>query len=118
MVAQTKNRRQILTKIAQRYRGLAIIGEIHSITPKGIFLQSISIQLEKKKNDENVPTNMVILDGIIEGGHLSFDTDLARYLVRLKQSSLFQNPRVKKRSREFREDEEVLHFTAQFDLVS
>ena len=58
----------------------------------------------------------LILDGIIQGERLNLDSMLAGYLMELKNSPLFDLPSIDRKSFEFFENREVLHFTARFNL--
>jgi len=51
------------------------------------------------------------------GTRTTFESVLTEYLIGLKNSQLLSNPRVEKRTYEYFENEEVLRFTAIFDVV-
>lgn len=118
LIAQTMQKRQKVEDLGKRYAGMAVIKEVTSITPLNVRLSSIIAELgtgpgEKKKNQKR----LLIIDGIITGNRLSFESTLAGYLVKLKGSPLFDKPNIKKRSFEVINNEEVLRFTAELELV-
>jgi hypothetical protein len=58
-----------------------------------------------------------VLDGIIQGDRLNLESILAGYLMELNNSPLFDQPSLNRSSFEFYENREVLHFTAQLNLL-
>jgi hypothetical protein len=118
LAVQTNDKKQALKGYARKYLGLTVIGEIATITPSYIRLYSITAELggalgNKSKSKKKI----LILDGIISGDHLTFEPFLAGYLVKLKNSPIFSQPKIIKKSFEIFEDEEVLRFTAQLELT-
>jgi len=59
----------------------------------------------------------VVVKGIVLGTPQRFEADLAGYLVKLKDSTLFGPPSITMRSAAIFENRAVLRFTAQMDLV-
>lgn len=57
------------------------------------------------------------MEGIVFGDRMSLESDLAGYLMTLKNSKLFQQPTISKKSVETVENQQVIRFTAQMDLV-
>jgi len=118
LAVQTNDKKQALKGYARKYLGLTVIGEIATITPSYIRLYSITAELggalgNKSKSKKKI----LILDGIISGDRLTFEPFLAGYLVKLKNSPIFSQPKIIKKSFEIFEDEEVLRFTAQLELT-
>jgi hypothetical protein len=117
-------------ELSQTYLDLAIISEIASATPANIRLVSITADLgelpEKKdkakkgkgKKDEDINSNRtLVIDGIIQGDRLRLEWTLTEYLEELKNSPLFDQPAINRKSFEFYENREVLHFTAQLKVI-
>ena len=98
--------------IGKKYLNLAVIGEVVKLTPSNVRLLSISTQLgplakkpqkeakKKKRKAEPLP-KVVILKGIVKGSRLSLESALAGYLMELKNSPLFDQPTINKKSFEF-----------------
>ena len=115
--------------VGKKYLNLAVIGEVVKLTPSNVRLLSISTQLgplsankpqkaAKKKKQQAEPTpKVVILEGIVKGSRLSLESALAGYLMELKNSPLFDQPTISKKSFEFFGNDEVLLFKAKLNLV-
>jgi hypothetical protein len=117
--------------IGKKYLNLAVIGEVVNLTPANIRLLSISTQLgplpdqkppveaKNKKQKEKVkpPPKILILEGIVRGDRLSLEAALAGFLMELKNSPLFDQPTINKKSFEFSGNNEVLRFTAKLNLA-
>jgi hypothetical protein len=117
--------------IGKKYLNLAVIGEVVNLTPANIRLLSISTQLgplpdqkppveaKSKKQKEKVkpPPKILILEGIVRGDRLSLEAALAGFLMELKNSPLFDQPTINKKSFEFSGNNEVLRFTAKLNLA-
>ena len=77
---------------------------------------TIDIENEDGENISiTVSSNMV--DGIIKGNRLTLESSLAEYLIALKNSPLFDQPTINKKSIEQLNNQTVIRFTAQLDLV-
>ena len=82
LASQTKNKRQSLKKLGDRYKGMAVIGEISSITPSEVKLLSIIANFgDVSKENRDGSRQTLILEGIITGDRLTFESTLAGYLV-------------------------------------
>jgi type IV pilus assembly protein PilM len=115
--------------IGKKYLNLAVIGEVVNLTPSNIRLLGISTQLgplpdkkppieakSKKKKEKPLP-KILILEGIVQGDRLSLEAALAGFLMELKNSPLFDQPTINKKSFEFSGNNEVLRFTAKLNLA-
>lgn len=116
LAVQTNDKKQAFKGYAQKYLGLTVIGEIAKITPSHIRLNSITAELGGVLENKS-KKKILILDGIISGDRLTFEPFLAGYLVKLKNSPIFSQPKIIKKTFETFEDEEILRFTAQLELV-
>ena len=117
--------------IGKKYLNLAVIGEVVNLTPANIRLLSISTQLgplpdkkppaeaktKKQKQKIQPPPKILILEGIVRGERLSLEAALAGFLMELKNSPLFDQPTINKKSFEFSGNDEVLRFTAKLNLA-
>jgi type IV pilus assembly protein PilM len=129
LVEQIRAKNRADQAFGKKYLNLAVISEVVDLTPPNVRLLSISAQLgpyktetqpdkgkQKKKAAKPAPKTM-ILEGIIEGDRLTLESALAAYLMELKNSPLFDQPRISTKSFEFFGNEEVLRFKAQLDIV-
>ena len=125
-----RNKNKSVLELSQTYLDLAIISEISSATPANIRLLSITADLgelpvkkEKskkgkgKKDDDTNSNRTLVIDGIIQGDRLRLEWTLSEYLEELKNSPLFDQPTINRKSFEFFENREVLHFTAQLKVI-
>jgi hypothetical protein len=116
--AKTNQKMRRLKAFGNTYFPIAVISEISEITPPDIHLLSINANmgdLSDEKNEEQKRT--LTLEGIVFGDRLTFEASLAGYLVKLKGSSIFTEPVMKKRSFEFVDNKEILRFSIQLELV-
>jgi type IV pilus assembly protein PilM len=131
LVEDIRNKNRADRAIGKKYLNLAVIGEVVNLTPANIRLLSISTQLgplpdnkppvetKRKKQKEKIapPPKILILEGIVRGDRLSLEAALAGFLMELKNSPLFDQPTINKKSFEFSGNNEVLRFTAKLNLA-
>jgi len=124
MLTQVQDNKQTLKQYETKYEGKALMAVIAGSTPSNIRLLSfsadfggISDQPAKDQKNENKIEKRLTLEGIIFGNRLTFESSLAGYMVQLKKSPMFGKASVKKRNMEFIDDQEVMKFTAQLDLL-
>ncbi|MBE9543200.1 MAG: hypothetical protein IMF02_01795 [Proteobacteria bacterium] len=130
LVGQTQANRRQIKEISQKYFGVAVISEITHLTPSSVRLISISTKLggapgkpkakpkAKQKGKEKGSSNKtLVLDGIVRGDRLILESTLAGYLMELKNSPMFDQPTISKKSFERYKDNDVLRFTARLKLL-
>jgi type IV pilus assembly protein PilM len=129
LVEEIRNKNRAERAIGKKYLNLAVIGEVVNLTPSNIRLLSISTQLgplpdkkppieaKSKKQKEKPLPKILILEGIVQGDRLSLEAALAGFLMELKNSPLFDQPTINKKSFEFSGNNEVLRFTAKLNLA-
>ena len=129
LVQEIQNKNRADRAIGKKYLNLAVIGEVVNLTPSNIRLLSISTQLgplpdikppgeDKSKKQKATPLpKILILEGIVQGDRLSLEAALAGFLMELKNSPLFDQPTINKKSFEFSGNNEVLRFTAKLNLA-
>ena len=119
---QIKEKNLAIKNIGNDYYGVAVLGELTNLTPDNIRLLKISASLggapggAKPDQKENGKRTLMV-DGVIRGNRLTLESSLAEYLMALKNSPLFDQPMINKRSIEQLNNETVMRFTAQLDLV-
>jgi type IV pilus assembly protein PilM len=131
LVEDIRNKNRADRAIGKKYLNLAVIGEVVNLTPSNIRLLSISTQLgplpekkppveaksKKQKAKVKPLPKILILEGIVRGDRLSLEAALAGFLMELKNSPLFDQPTINKKSFEFSGNNEVLRFTAKLNLA-
>jgi Tfp pilus assembly PilM family ATPase len=117
----TKDKRNAMKALGNKYLGLAAINEISAITPKEIKLLSIQAELGNQSSQGNKQDKgkqpALQIEGIVTGDRLSIESTLAGYIVGLKSSPMFRSPSITNKSFKYLENREVLLFTAKLDLV-
>jgi len=117
LLDQYRAKNKSVMELSKTYLDLAVISEIAKLTPQDISLMSISADFGDLPSEKNkTPEKKLILDGIIQGDRLNLESMLAGYLIMLKNSELFDQPTINRKSFEFYENRGVLHFTAQLTL--
>lgn len=59
----------------------------------------------------------MVLEGVVTGDKIRFETDLASFMLTLEDSPLFKKPVVKNKRLQFLDDRQVLRFLIQFELA-
>jgi len=126
LVDETQATSRQIKEIGQKYLGVAVISEITDLTPPSVRLISISTKLgdapdkgkgQKKGKEKGPDNNTLVLDGIVRGDRLILESTLAGYLMELKNSPMFDQPTISKKSFERYQDNDVLRFTARLKLL-
>jgi hypothetical protein len=122
LVGEANANNRDVKEVGNKYFGVAVVSEITELTPANVRLLSISVQLgnvpgKQKGKKESKPRKTLILNGIVQGNRLTLESTLADYLMELKNSPIFDQPTVNKKTFELFEDEEVLRFTARLNLA-
>jgi type IV pilus assembly protein PilM len=126
LVNETQANLQKVKEIGEKYFPVAVISELTDLTPVNVRLLSISTQVNNqiKKEKEKAPAKgkakekgTLILDGFVQGNHLILESTLADYLMALRNSPLFDQLTISKKSFERSENKEGLRFTARLKLI-
>lgn len=125
LLAQKQLNIRAIDRMGYRYMGVAVIHEVAKMTPKNVRLLNLTLELggiadpkttDKKAADKNTK-KMLILEGVILGDRLTFESSLANYLVNLKKSPIVNEAKIQRQSVELFENTEVLRFAARLELV-
>jgi Tfp pilus assembly PilM family ATPase len=114
---EVKTQRKIIRQYAQKYLGLAAIGEVSALTPQNITLISFKIfeeSISPKANADKTPrrtSNGVIIEGVIFGDRDMLDSLLAQYVINLENSPMLSQVSVQKNNIVVFKKNEVLQFT-------
>jgi type IV pilus assembly protein PilM len=123
LVDETRANRRRIRNIGQKYFGVAVISELTHLTPPSVRLISISAKLGdapkkgKKGGKKASRKKTLVLDGIVRGDRLILESTLAGYLMELRNSPMFAQPKISKKSFERYKENDVLRFTAQLKLL-
>jgi Tfp pilus assembly PilM family ATPase len=124
LVNETQANLREVREIGEKYFSVAVISEITNLTPVNVRLLSLSTQVNGQPGKENAPAKnktkekgTLILDGIVQGDRLILESTLAGYLMELRNSPLFDQPTISKKTFERFENKEGLRFTARLKLI-
>jgi type IV pilus assembly protein PilM len=122
LVDQIRAQNQSLLGIGSNYLGVSVLGEVANVTPPNIRLLGISAKLgaagKPAPGAKPEPSKKVlVIDGVITGDRMSLESDLAGYLMTLKNSPLFKQPTITRKAVEMLDNRQVMRFTAQMELV-
>jgi Tfp pilus assembly PilM family ATPase len=100
-------------RYGRSYLSVAAIGELCSLAPEGIRLADVKANFGPlpKKGKPRKP-GRILIEGVIEGGRLKQEAELAEYLERLQNSPLFVKPRITAKEVLTINNREVLLFSA------
>jgi Tfp pilus assembly PilM family ATPase/Tfp pilus assembly protein PilN len=117
LVAKVKQRSELTRIYADRYLGLALIGELAAQTPAHIRLTDMKVILgpppagdAAKREAPKGRGEEITLEGLILGERQVFETSLAAFTMALEASPLFKAVTIQKNSVEPYLKGEALHF--------
>lgn len=122
LVDQIRVQNQSIQGIGSNYLGVGVLGEVANVTPPNIRLLGISAKLGAAGKPApgakpEAAKKVLVLDGVITGDRMSLESDLAGYLMTLKNSPLFKQPTITRKAVEMLDNRQVMRFTAQMELV-
>ncbi len=125
LVDETQVQRRQIRDIGRKYFGVAVISEITHLTPPNVRLISITTKLGnpptrkkgKKGGKKGAGKKTLVLNGIVRGDRLILESTLAGYLMELRNSPMFDQPKISKKSFERYKEKDVLKFTARLKLL-
>jgi hypothetical protein len=147
MVAKIRQQKYSSQAYSEKYRGMAVIGELSALTPANIRLVNLKADFtefaaekikeppkttskatapEVKKDAAKEPPKVqtatekrsnLVVEGIISGNRLSLESSLAGYLIKLQESPMFHQVAVQKNSIERVKKKEVLRFMINMKMM-
>ncbi len=112
MVSEIGANRIIMTGFKERYWGLAVVGELSRLTPEGVSLLSVKASIPKDNTAVKEEKNgSATISGIVTGSADSFESMLARYVIAIKDSPIFNRVVIERNSRGAFQDKETLNFS-------
>ena len=123
LVEDAKNRYQITQKYSKKYKGMALISELSSLTPEDIRLINVRIAAPSgqgpapKKDPAQVKgttpqeiSDGVSIEGVVLGERNALDALLSQYVMNLERSAVLQGVKVEKSSIVNFRKKEILQF--------
>ncbi|MFH2119159.1 MAG: hypothetical protein ABIJ25_02030 [Pseudomonadota bacterium] len=142
MAEKSKQRKYSSRAYSERYRSMAVIGELSALTPANIRLVNLKADFgaanTQKANEppkaapadkkvtakepakEQAPAGKMgnlVLEGIISGNRLSLESSLAGYLIKLQESPMFRQVTVQKNNVENVKKRDILRFTINMKIL-
>jgi hypothetical protein len=117
MVDEVNTQRKNVRQYAQRYLGLAVIGEVSDLTPKNIRLISFKIiagNVSPTVNADKIPketSDGVTIEGVVFDDRSKLDSSLAQYVATLGNSPMLSQVSIQKNNITTFKKNEVLYFT-------
>ena len=103
-----------LREYVRRFVPMAVMSELSAATPANIQLLDVRLDMEKPGAKE---ARFMVVEGIIRGEGISFETHLSSYLFRIRSSPLFGDSVIQKTSdEEFGKEGKVLRFVINVNL--
>ncbi|PKN10510.1 MAG: hypothetical protein CVU70_02730 [Deltaproteobacteria bacterium HGW-Deltaproteobacteria-5] len=123
LVEEAKNRYQITQQYSKKYKGMALISELSSLTPEDIRLINVRIAApsgqapaqkkgaaQTKEITQNEISDGVSIEGVVLGERNTLDALLAQYVMNLERSAVLQGVTVEKSSIVNFRKKEILQF--------
>jgi Tfp pilus assembly PilM family ATPase len=122
LVDQIRAKNQSLQGIGNNFVGVAVLGEVANATPPNVRLLSVNAKFSPAgkpgpTGKTEALKKILVLDGVVSGERTTLEADLAAFLMTLKGSPLFKQPTISKKSLEMIDNQPVMRFTAQMDVV-
>jgi Tfp pilus assembly PilM family ATPase len=119
LVDQIRTQNQSLQGMGSNLLGVALLGEVANTVPPNIRLLSVNARLSPAKptGGKTEPAKKVlVIDGVVFGERATLEADLAGFLMTLRNSPLFKQPVISKKSVDLMDNRPVMRFTAQMDV--
>ncbi len=108
---ELKLRRQVNRQYAQKYKGVALIGELSSLTPDNIKFIRVKMSSPVSGTPEQKKDEGVTIEGIVFGDRNMLDSLLAQYVLKLENSPMLQGVSLEKSAIANFRKKEILQFT-------
>ncbi|MDA8088769.1 MAG: hypothetical protein M0Z61_00895 [Nitrospiraceae bacterium] len=101
MAVAARQKAQEYVELSSRYRVIALVGELSSLTPSSISLSSFKADLMEKTSDgppndgKSMNANTATISGVVSGNKDTLEAVLATYELGLKSSPLFSGVNVR-----------------------
>jgi len=112
-VNRIKLQRDAVRQYAQKYLGLAVIGEISDMTPENVRLMNLRLQQtagSPAAAGQKTEHNGLVLEGIIFGKKDLLESELTQYVLKLENSALFNTVSVQSKNIINFDKKDVIHF--------
>jgi len=127
IAASTAKLEHVYREYSDRYLGLAVIGELSSLTPANIRLINLKAHVgtvllgkesvkEQKKETAKEELKHVVVEGVVFGDRRTLESSLAGYIMKLEASPIFRRVSVQKNNIEPFKKSEVLYFVIDMQI--
>jgi type IV pilus assembly protein PilM len=117
LYAKANEKRDLISTLSRRYQSSAVMAEVIHLTPANIQLIALSADMDAPLPNSKTKTGPpVVIEGIVTGDRIRFETDLASFMLTIDDSPLFKKPVVKNKRLQFLDNRQILRFSIQFEL--
>jgi Tfp pilus assembly PilM family ATPase len=120
LVDQIRAQNRSLQGMGSNLLGVAVLGEVANSVPSNVRLLGITTRLSPPKpaagGKSETPKKVMVLEGVVFGERATLEAELAGFLMTLRNSPLFKQPVISKKSVETMDNRTVMRFTAQMDV--
>jgi Tfp pilus assembly PilM family ATPase len=119
LVDQIRTQGRSLQGMSNNLLGVALLGEVANTVPANIRLLSVNARLSPARaagGKAEPAKKVLVIDGVVFGERATLEADLAGFLMTLRNSPLFKQPVVSKKSVDLMDNRPVMRFTAQMDV--
>jgi hypothetical protein len=130
LAVKAKQQKYTSRAYSERYRSMAVLGELSALTPTHIRLINLKADFgtilpdqatDKAKETQKEPVGgkmgNLVVDGVIFGNRRTLESSLAGYIVNLQASPLFQQISIQKNSVERIKKRDILRFTINMKIL-
>ncbi len=118
LYGKVNQKRDLIKSLSHRYYCSAVISEVSQLIPANIHLIAFSVDMDAPSQKPKKKTELtLVMEGIVTGDEIRFETDLASFMISFEDSPLFEKPIVKNKRLQFLDDRQVLRFSIQFELA-
>jgi Tfp pilus assembly PilM family ATPase len=130
LAVKAKQQKYTSGAYSERYRSMAVIGELSALTPTHIRLINLKADFgtllpdktkEPAKETQKQPAGgkmgNLVVDGVIFGNRQTLESSLAGYIMNLQASPIFQQISIQKNSVERIKKRDVLRFTINMKIL-
>jgi len=118
VTGETVKKMQTHSAAAGYYLPAAVLVEVLEVTPDTVKLTSVQAILGSVDQQTIAKSGKVLnIEGLISGNSRFFERNITEYLVRLKKSPLFKQPKVKEKQILEKDGGEVMRFVLSMSII-
>lgn len=116
MAVKVKKNRENLKKYSDKFLGMAVISELCAITPANVYFLGLEANFGDIHRNAGFSKNTLV-EGIIVGERQMLEAHLAKYMIILENSPIFDAPNIRKSEVGKDRHGDILRFALQLEIV-